>query len=415
MNKKQDGIRDEITDEIREEVGEAVEDGVEEDLHSILAGFLSKWGRWVSREIKSSLTAALQRPLLSLPGSKTDFSGRDGEARRPALSLKITAALNLFNLPLFYGGILIFIWLIGEPVLEALLAPGVFGRIRSFSEPLVAVLGPAVVGYFTNWLAIKMLFHPRRPNAVWWGLIPARREDIIETISKEILNRLISPQIISDYLHQEGIVTETLGSTLNVLAELVDRPDFRLDCREVLAGFLSDLLGSAATRRRIREYLEERITRWQGETLSDKMIEWSKRIWGPKVIGEIDRVLASSPQEVAAFLPDLEKIFTDFTYALREKAGDGQRRVEETLTALLPKVLSKLEIKEIIRRQLRKLDEAELEAALVGNVQRELVFIQTSGGIFGLLVGLAILYPYLRLVFAGAAFGLWVVYRLTRS
>lgn len=409
MPKKQDGSSDEIMDEILEKAG------VGDDFRSILTNFLDKWGKWITSELKSALSAALQRPLSDPPGWKTDSSGSDGEARHPALSLKITAALNLLNLPLFYGGIFILIWLLGEPVLGAVLAPEVFARIRSYSQPFVAVLGPAVVGYYTNWLAIKMLFHPRRPNAVWWGLIPARREDIIETISTEILKRLISPQIISDYLHQEGIVAETVGATRNLLAELVDRPDFRLDCLEVFVGFLTDLLGSAATRHRIRAYLEERITRWQGETLSGKMIEWSKRIWGPKVFDELDRILASSPQEVAAFLPELEKIFIDFTYALREKAGDGQRRVEETLTAWLPKVLSKLEIKEIIHRQLRKLDEAELEAALVGNVQRELVFIQTSGGIFGLLVGLAILYPYLRLVFAGVALGLWVVYRLTRS
>ncbi|HHU51736.1 MAG TPA: DUF445 family protein [Firmicutes bacterium] len=415
MHKKEDRISDENRDGIREEAGADGAEGAEGDFRSILTDFLGKWGKWVARELKSAFSAAFRRPLPILPGWKRDFTGGDGETPHPALSLKITAALNLLNLPLFYGGIFILIWLISEPVFEAVLAPGVFARIRSYSQPFVAVLGPAVVGYFTNWLAIKMLFHPRQPNAVWWGLIPARREDIIETISTEILNRLISPEIISDYLHQEGIVTETLGSTLNVLAELVDQPDFRLDYREVLAGFLSDLLSSAATRHRIREYLEERIIRWQGETFSGKMIEWSKKIWGPKVIGEIDRILASSPQEVAAFLPDLEKIFIDFTYTLREKAGDGQRRVEETLITWLPKVLSKLEFKEIIHRQLRKLDEAELEAALVGNVQRELVFIQTSGGIFGLLVGLAILYPYLRLVFAGAAFGLWGVYRLTRS
>ena len=414
MSKNQNEIRDEM-DEIKDEVREEVGEDKQEDLHSILRDFLHKWGRWVHREIQSSLYAVWQRPVYSLPGPENNLSTQSEEEYHPALSLRITAALNLLNLPLFWAGIVIFIWLIVEPVFRVLLAPELYGKILSISQPLVAVLGPAVVGYFTNWLAIKMLFHPRRPNAVWWGLIPARREDIIGIISDQIQNRLISPEIISDYLHEEGIITKTLGSTANALAELSEQADFRTDCQEVLAKLLSDLLGSTTTRRRINEYLEERITRWQGGTLSEKMIEWSKGIWGPKIIDEIDRLLASSPQEVAAILPDLEKIFTDFTYALREKAGDGCERVEEALTSFLPKVLSKLQIKEIIRKQLQKLDEEELEQALTGNVQRELVFIQTSGGIFGLLVGLAILYPYLRLVFLGVALGLWMIYRLTRT
>lgn len=414
MSKNQNEIRDEM-DEIKDEVREEVGEDKQEDLHSILRDFLHKWGRWVYREIQSSLYAVWQRPVYSLPGPENNLSTQSEEEYHPALSLRITAALNLLNLPLFWAGIVIFIWLIVEPVFRVLLAPELYGKILSISQPLVAVLGPAVVGYFTNWLAIKMLFHPRRPNAVWWGLIPARREDIIGIISDQIQNRLISPEIISDYLHEEGIITKTLGSTANALAELSEQADFRTDCQEVLAKLLSDLLGSTTTRRRINEYLEERITRWQGGTLSEKMIEWSKGIWGPKIIDEIDRLLASSPQEVAEILPDLEKIFTDFTYALREKAGDGCERVEEALTSFLPKVLSKLQIKEIIRKQLQKLDEEELEQALTGNVQRELVFIQTSGGIFGLLVGLAILYPYLRLVFLGVALGLWMIYRLTRT
>lgn len=414
MSKNQNEIRDEM-DGLRDGVGEGAGEDRQKALHSILGNFLHKWGRWVLREIQSSLYAVWRRPVYSLPGPENNLSTQSEAEYHPALSLRITAALNLLNLPLFWAGVVIFIWLITEPVLRLLLTPELFGKILSISQPLVAVLGPAVVGYFTNWLAIKMLFHPRRPNAVWWGLIPARREDIIGIISDQIQNRLISPEIISDYLHEEGIITKTLDSTVNALAELSEQADFRTDCREVLAQLVSGLLSSTTTRRRIKEYLEEQITRWQGGTFSEKMIEWSKGIWGPRVIDEIDRLLAASPQEVTALFWDLEKIFPDFTYVLREKAGDGCGRVEETLTSFLPRVLSKLQIKEIIRRQLQKFNEEELEQALTGNVQRELVFIQTSGGVFGLLVGLAILYPYLRLVFLGVALGLWMIYRLTRT
>jgi len=59
------------------------------------------------------------------------------------------------------------------------------------------------------------------------------------------------------------------------------------------------------------------------------------------------------------------------------------------------------------------MDPSALEHLLTANISAELVFIQTSGGIFGFLVGLAILYPFLRPVFLLAGLVLWVVYLRT--
>lgn len=68
------------------------------------------------------------------------------------------------------------------------------------SSHLVLFLTPlitATIGWFTNWLAIKMLFHPRAPvNLILWewqGLIPRRQQQLAgesaEIIEREILQQ----------------------------------------------------------------------------------------------------------------------------------------------------------------------------------------------------------------------------------
>ncbi len=64
-----------------------------------------------------------------------------------------------------------------------------------FSLPFVS----ALIGWFTNKIAIKMLFHPRKPINLlgfkWQGLIPKRQQDLAartgEIIEKEILQKHI--------------------------------------------------------------------------------------------------------------------------------------------------------------------------------------------------------------------------------
>ena len=65
---------------------------------------------------------------------------------------------------------------------------------------LLLILTPfitAAIGWFTNWVAVKMLFHPRVPIRIfgwkWQGLIP-RRQPQLASESAEIIEREILQQ-----------------------------------------------------------------------------------------------------------------------------------------------------------------------------------------------------------------------------
>jgi len=54
----------------------------------------------------------------------------------------------------------------------------------------------ALVGWFTNWLAILMLFRPREPIRIFWwslqGVIPSRHAQLAERIADTVENNLLT-------------------------------------------------------------------------------------------------------------------------------------------------------------------------------------------------------------------------------
>ena len=55
---------------------------------------------------------------------------------------------------------------------------------------IILPLTGAIIGLFTNWLAIKLLFLPRKPILGIQGIIPKRKEKIAEKIAESSLNFL---------------------------------------------------------------------------------------------------------------------------------------------------------------------------------------------------------------------------------
>ena len=90
----------------------------------------------------------------------------------------------------------------------------------------------ATIGWFTNWLAIKMLFNPRKPVNLffvkWQGLIPKRQQQLAnesaEIIEREILQQhIILNEIkkieLSPYLEKTAhkLVWERIGPQLRAI------------------------------------------------------------------------------------------------------------------------------------------------------------------------------------------------------
>ncbi|MBI2985445.1 MAG: hypothetical protein HYY45_01635 [Deltaproteobacteria bacterium] len=138
-------------------------------------------------------------------------------------------------------------------------------------------------------------------------------------------------------------------------------------------------------------------------------MEWTKLLWGPVVLTEIMKALPEIPKA-------LDHAFKQIDHALDRVPAWMEREsetIEGVLTNIIVEGLRGLDIKQIGKAQLDKMDERELERMLTGNVTTELKFIQTSGGVFGLPAGLSLVDPASRPVLLVAALSLWLAYRVT--
>lgn len=79
-----------------------------------------------------------------------------------------------------------------------------------FLIPLIS----AFIGWFTNWIAIKMLFHPRQPKKVlgivFHGIFPKRQEQFAEKLGRLVSEELLSFEEIAKKLADPANVEKLL-------------------------------------------------------------------------------------------------------------------------------------------------------------------------------------------------------------
>ena len=97
----------------------------------------------------------------------------------------------------------------------------------SLVEYLIPPAVGALIGYFTNYIAIKMLFKPVKPYYLFGkklpftpGLIPAKREKLAEAIAKVVKENLLTEESIRERLNHRKVKENLLLFTENFLEEL---------------------------------------------------------------------------------------------------------------------------------------------------------------------------------------------------
>ncbi len=111
------------------------------------------------------------------------------------------------------------------------------------SQPLdylYIVLLASMVGYFTNFIAIKMLFHPREKSLFGrQGMIPANKEKIAQKLGNNIADQFFLPSDISNYLLDQEIIQQMLDQWREAIHEKLSEPQ----TREQIRLWLYHLLG----------------------------------------------------------------------------------------------------------------------------------------------------------------------------
>ena len=122
----------------------------------------------------------------------------------------------------------------------------------------VPPLAGLVIGYFTNDIAIKMLFRPYRPYRIFgWripftpGLIPQNQPRLARQIAKTIMGSLLTPEELHN-LARKLLQTERMQAgirwLLGVALDRLQNPEQQQQTAQVLARILADLFNESLPR-----------------------------------------------------------------------------------------------------------------------------------------------------------------------
>jgi uncharacterized membrane protein YheB (UPF0754 family) len=175
-----------------------------------------------------------------------------------------------------------------------------------FLIPLIS----AFIGWFTNWIAIKMLFHPRLPKKIlgitFHGIFPKRQKQFAEH-----LGRLVSKELLSFKDIEEKI---THPDNIKKVMPLVD---------EHIDSFLRDKL--ATTMPMLSMFI------------GDKTISQLKEVFMAELEELFPQIMKNYMNSLQSEL-DLEKIVID------KVAGFSSDKLEEVLNNIMSKEFRFVEI-----------------------------------------------------------------------
>ena len=140
----------------------------------------------------------------------------------------------------------------------------------------------AIVGGVTNFLAIRMLFRPRRPWRIGrWrvpltpGLFPKRKDDIAAALGEVVAGHLVTPEGLRGILNDPSVrraaadrLREWLEENLSAATPSGGEPS------------LYDLLCRWAGEDRVESWLENEAPAWGGKLASAALGAWRANGWG---------------------------------------------------------------------------------------------------------------------------------------
>lgn len=290
--------------------------------------------------------------------------------------------------------------------------------IRMVFAPVVG----GIIGYITNDIAIKMLFHPRKPVYIGkWrvpftpGLIPSQKERIARSVARVVSNQLLDTDTVKNAMLSDT----TVSSLRKVVSVFFDK--YKSDNRTVgelgedvvgserfynICGKIENKVSKSVTKRVINARpgalivdfgVEELKKHFSGGFMSmfinDDVIESLKE----SIVPYVDKVIEDK-------LPDIidnetKKLFTELKgkkisdiytaygdklpYVIDEIVVIYKRLIEDNMAD----VLRAIDIQGIVEEKVTGFDAVELEKMIFGIMKKELRAIVYLGALLGFLLG----------------------------
>ena len=293
----------------------------------------------------------------------------------------------------------------------------------SVIEILAGPVIGAVIGYFTNYIAVKMLFHPLKPVKIGGrtlpftpGIIPKGRPRLAKALGKAVGEKLLTREDIRKMLLSGDVKDKILDGVVKGIQEVQHSQDsletfleqyMTVEDYEAMRGRLEDFITEKISHgleqldagkiiaeegaKEIREkfqgtmvsmFLKDDLIRSVAGPIGNKVGEYIRENGRDKihpiVVGEI---AAAESRPICQWFENIplgeekirqlaEKIYTRLA---EEKAGE---------------LAESLHIERIVEEKVNQMDVLEVEEVLLGIMKKELNAVVNLGAVIGFVIGL---------------------------
>lgn len=283
---------------------------------------------------------------------------------------------------------------------------------------LTGALVGGVIGYFTNYIAVKMLFRPRKEIRLFGrvlpftpGVIPKRRGDLARAVGSAVSETLIGKDELTEMLTGEKMQNAFANGVSSALDDLVREKSIN----EALNALAGEETVSAAREKilaRIQARIAERLNQMDlGHAIADAAAKTVLSRLQGSMFG-----LFITPEKIASFTNPLADQITDYISgdgmqqisALLESEADRlmqqpadqlgkyrdslRPRIQNAYTAFMrenaPKIVESFEISKIVTDKINRMDIAELEKLILSVMKKELSTVVNLGAVLGFLIGI---------------------------
>ena len=283
---------------------------------------------------------------------------------------------------------------------------------------IVTPLIGALIGYCTNYIAVKMLFRPRREKYILGHRIPLTPGAVPKGKSRlaRAVGEVISTYLVTDKdIESRALAGETEDAIVDRAMELLHADidsGFRAATNseeeyEALMGKLDDIvterISDAVRSINFADIIKEKGGQIINEQLGGSMIGM---FLNPETVS---RLLGSISDNMGVYISEhcykflapevsinMEKLRRDNVYNIMTSTGvsDDELRAKireiyrKTVRAVVPEVISKLDIAGMVRRKIDDMEVEQLEDMVMEVMRKELNTIVNLGALIGFLLGL---------------------------
>ncbi|HUU99196.1 MAG TPA: DUF445 family protein [Phycisphaerae bacterium] len=263
--------------------------------------------------------------------------------------------------------------------------PGAPAVLRTQAWRMTSVA--ALVGIVTNWIAITMLFRPRRR---WFGfiqgIIPARRAEVISSVAETVQQRLINPSIIEAHIRESRLIEKSLNRVLRRFDTVLRNGNFRAEFQVVLKASLQAFLENADLRSSIVQQADTAVASWCGQTFGNTLGGLIKPLLKRPANGMVNQLLAELPAAVDHVCGRLTDKLDDVPHRIEPYLPE----IERSITSQICQAVRNFDVEALVRQRMSDMDDRAIEATIKQAASSQLMWVQLLGALLGALAGLVV-------------------------